>query len=181
MKPLVYSHYTHVMWIAGLGFVASFMFGLYAWYYVDETLLHIIFIFLAATAFTIMVGATIFGCKLLYRAWAVIPEDYRRTSPAKAVGYLFVLGFNLYWIHVAYKGWAEDYLYYLKATNQIDPGLVDQTLFDYHSKIEIAELLLPWNTGISSFLVQMRLMKQMCAAVNREIDLRVMPNKNAED
>lgn len=55
----------------------------------------------------VIVGA-IFGLMLFYRLWAVIPEDIARTTPTKAVWFLFVPFFVLYWIFVAVIGLGED-------------------------------------------------------------------------
>jgi len=45
---------------------------------------------------------------LLYQLWKLIPEDIARTTPGKAVGFLFIPLFNLYWNFVAFKGLGED-------------------------------------------------------------------------
>ena len=39
---------------------------------------------------------------LLYRYWKFLPAEEAETTPAKAVGYLFIPIFNLYWSFVAY-------------------------------------------------------------------------------
>lgn len=44
----------------------------------------------------------------LFRVWDVAQSFSERTTPAKAVGFLFVPLFNLYWVHVAYHGLAQD-------------------------------------------------------------------------
>jgi hypothetical protein len=41
---------------------------------------------------------------LLYRAWRVVQDGQARTTPGKAVGFLFIPYFNLYWIFVALFG-----------------------------------------------------------------------------
>jgi len=38
----------------------------------------------------------------------VIPDAYARTTPGKAVGFLFIPLFNIYWIFVAIMGLADD-------------------------------------------------------------------------
>lgn len=45
----------------------------------------------------------------LYRAWKIVHPAHARTTPGKAVGFLFIPFFNLYWIFEAYRGWAVDY------------------------------------------------------------------------
>ena len=65
--------------------------------------------------FIIIVGvlAAIFSLILLYRYWAVMQPYTKRTTPGKAVGFLFIPIFNLYWLFVAYHGLAKDIDSYL--------------------------------------------------------------------
>lgn len=52
----------------------------------------------------------ILGLIYLYRAWYILqPSRNARTSPGKAVGYLFIPFYNIYWIFVAYAGWSPDW------------------------------------------------------------------------
>ena len=46
---------------------------------------------------------------LLYKIWAIIQIGPVRTTPGKAVGYLFIPYFNLYWIFRVFLGWSRDY------------------------------------------------------------------------
>jgi hypothetical protein len=54
---------------------------------------------------------------LLYKAWACIQDGRARTTPGKAVGFLFIPLFNLYWIFRAIPGFADDYNSYLDRAN----------------------------------------------------------------
>src|SRR4030042_1209335 len=47
--------------------------------------------------------------KLPRRAWAAIQDGHARTTPNRAIGFLFVPLFNLYWVFVALHGFALDY------------------------------------------------------------------------
>lgn len=47
-------------------------------------------------------AALIFKCILLYRCWALVPPERAATTPGKAVGFLFIPFFNLYWNFVAF-------------------------------------------------------------------------------
>lgn len=60
-----------------------------------------------------LVVMVVFACILLYRYWVVIAEYGARTTPGKAVGFLFIPLFNLYWMFVAYHGLAKDIDSYL--------------------------------------------------------------------
>ena len=52
--------------------------------------------------------AGVCGYVLLYKAWQAIQDGQPRTTPGKAVGFLFIPFFNFYWMFIAYWGWAKD-------------------------------------------------------------------------
>ncbi|MBN4066479.1 hypothetical protein JYU14_00135 [Simkania negevensis] len=56
----------------------------------------------------VTVLAVIFAAIFHYRCWAAIPAEHRRTSPAKAVGFLFIPFYNFYWVFVSFRGLAID-------------------------------------------------------------------------
>jgi len=72
----------------------------------DEILIARMFAHLAGTIPGI--GGAVFGCMLLHQLWKLIPEDIARTTPGKAIGFLFIPFYNFYWIFVALKGLGED-------------------------------------------------------------------------
>ncbi len=47
---------------------------------------------------------TAMWCILLYRYWRLIPPERAVTTPGKAVGFLFIPVFNLYWMFVSLVG-----------------------------------------------------------------------------
>lgn len=50
---------------------------------------------------------------VIYRMWAAIQDDHARTDPGRAVGFLFIPFFNIYWAFQALWGFAKDYNSYL--------------------------------------------------------------------
>ncbi len=46
---------------------------------------------------------------LFYKMWAAIQDGQASISPAKAVGFLFIPVFNIYWALLMITGFAEDY------------------------------------------------------------------------
>ena len=46
---------------------------------------------------------------LFYKMWAAIQDDKASISPAKAIGFLFIPVFNIYWALLMLTGFAEDY------------------------------------------------------------------------
>ena len=65
-----------------------------------------------------MIPALVFFCQTLYLSWQAIDDDnFARTTPGRAVGFLFIPFFNLYWIFVAYHGLAQDLNQYISRHN----------------------------------------------------------------
>ena len=58
--------------------------------------------------------ATIFHLMLVYKIWDSIRDGNPRMSPGKAVGFLFIPFFNIYWLFQVYPGFATDYNNYLQ-------------------------------------------------------------------
>jgi len=53
--------------------------------------------------------AVIFCSILHYRCWHALPIEYRATSPERAIGFLFIPFFNLYWAFVSWVKLADGY------------------------------------------------------------------------
>lgn len=58
-------------------------------------------------------GVVIFAV-LVHRMWNIIQDGSPRTTPGKAVGYLFIPFYNLYWIFQSFLGWAKDFNRYIR-------------------------------------------------------------------
>ena len=44
-----------------------------------------------------------------YKMWAAIQDGHARTTPGKAIGFMFIPVFNIYWAFQLACGWAKDY------------------------------------------------------------------------
>lgn len=55
-----------------------------------------------------LIAAVVITYILLYRYWETIQDGYARTTPGKAVGFLFIPFFSWYWIFEAYHGLSKD-------------------------------------------------------------------------
>ncbi len=57
-------------------------------------------------------AAVLYACSiwalLLYKAWAIIQDGNATTTPEKAVGFVFIPFYQLYWIFKAWYGFARD-------------------------------------------------------------------------
>jgi predicted Zn finger-like uncharacterized protein len=62
-----------------------------------------------AAADVFLVCSIIIELSMFYKMWAAIQDDQASISPAKAVGFLFIPVFNIYWVLLMVTGFAEDY------------------------------------------------------------------------
>ena len=76
-----------------------------AYFYRADTLLVGLGLVLSAFSLVHIVVLCIFW----HRAWRSIQDEHCRTTPGKAVGFLFIPVFNLYWAFVMLWGFAKDY------------------------------------------------------------------------
>ena len=56
----------------------------------------------------LLIGAIAFWV-LIYKAWSAIQDNQARTTPGKAVGFLFIPLFNFYWLFVAIGSWGKEF------------------------------------------------------------------------
>jgi hypothetical protein len=66
------------------------------------------FFFLLSLVFTMM---------LHYECWKILPSGYRKTTPEKAVGFLLIPYYNLYWFFISYSCLASGYYRYGQNNN----------------------------------------------------------------
>jgi hypothetical protein len=55
-----------------------------------------------------MTGQAVAFGVMVYRLWAQVQDGQARTTPGKALGYLFIPFYNFYWAFVALPGLAEE-------------------------------------------------------------------------
>ena len=60
---------------------------------------------------------------LLYKMWKAVPATVVRTTPGRAVGFMFIPVFNLYWWFPALAGWARNWNAYAAKSEQALPGI----------------------------------------------------------
>lgn len=127
---------------------------------------------------------TIVGLVLLYKVWAAIQDGHASTTPGKAVGFLFIPFFQLYWVFRAYWGYAKDYNFYIDrhniSTSRLPEGLfLAYCIMPYIYVIAIILLTItmtPWffitTTPISfvltipMFVIGIIIAVKLCDAVN---------------
>jgi hypothetical protein len=57
----------------------------------------------------VMLLSGVFFCINLYRAWACVQSGGVQVTPGKAIGFMFIPFFNLYWVFVAINGLPKDW------------------------------------------------------------------------
>jgi len=75
-----------------------------------------------------MLYGGIFMVVLWYKSWAAIQDGHARTTPGKAIGFLFIPFFDFYWIFQAVWGLAKDFNAYLQR-NSIPAARLPEGLF----------------------------------------------------
>ncbi len=131
-------------------------------------------------AYVPLLYSTIVGMVLIYKMWAAIQEGPARTTPGKAVGFLFIPLFNIYWMFQAYWGWTVDYNK-LVAEKQLDAPRVPEgvalmlCIFSLCSMVPFVGILL----ALASLVLAIVFLNSAINGVNRLAALS--PTVPAED
>lgn len=80
-------------------------------------------IFSILAAFQFLIIYPIFQFLLLFKMWTVIQDEHARTTPAKAIGFLFIPFFGIYWLFNVWGGFPTDYNKYIERHNISAPPL----------------------------------------------------------
>ena len=111
--------------------------------------------------------STVIMCILVYKMWKAIQDGHARTSPGKAIGFLFIPFFNLYWIFQAFWGFSVDYNAFIErhsiAANKLPAGLfLTYAILSVVSAVPYLGIL----PGMAAFVIFMILVVMICNAVN---------------
>ena len=94
----------------------------------DKLALIILVTIMIFLGLALMIYGIVVYCILLYKSWQQIQDGQARTTPGKAVGFQFIPLFNLYWIFIAYWGFAVDYNKYIQY-KELEVSPLNQLLF----------------------------------------------------
>lgn len=99
---------------------------------------------------------------ILYRHWQLIQDGYARTTPGKAVGFLFIPFFNLYWIFEAFPGLVRDTNAYVQR-HGLSVKMQDAGLATAYCILTLLCLIpyLNFVTGVALLVVQIILAKNL--------------------
>ncbi len=112
----------------------------------------------------LMLCSSIFFLMNLYRAWACLQPGGAQTTPGKAVGFMFIPFFNIYWVFVAINGLPKDWNRVVASYKDLQnaPRLSETTFLLYCIGIFFAPLL----------VMIFPMMSQLCKGINFFADRR---------
>jgi hypothetical protein len=115
-----------------------------------------------------VVFAAVMWLVLLHKGWRVIQDESARTTPGRAVGFLFIPFFNFYWIFQAVWGWAQDYNTYVEARGYSIPRM-PEGLGLAISILAVVSIIPGIGTliGLANFVLIILFMNKMVDGVNR--------------
>ena len=128
-------------------------------------------------------GALIYRLIIVYRSWLILQPGNPTSTPGKAVGFLFIPFFNLYWMFIAYWKWSVDYTRItsqypgLQAAPKVSSGLfLTGCILFIVSNVPIISIF----AAPVSLIIELIMAKQTCNAVNFMASLRVTPLSNSQ-
>ena len=115
-------------------------------------------------AMPLFITAGVLQMIYLHRGWSLLKGLNRvRTTPGRAVGLLFVPLFNLYWMFVAWYGWAQEYNRYVDATGRGASERVSEGWFLAHCILMVSGIGL-----IATPVTSLVTTHQLCRSINSE-------------
>ncbi len=96
---------------------------------------------------------------MVYKMWKSLQGGQARMTPGKAVGFLFIPFFNVYWLFQVYPGFATDYNRTLQQKNVAAPPLSNGLMVAMAVFVLVAVPIVNW-------VVQTIAISKICNAVN---------------
>ncbi len=104
---------------------------------------------------------------LYYKMWASIQDGCARTTPGKAVGFMFIPFFNIYWMFQAIWGFSKDYNAFLQR-HSIQAKPLSENLFLWACIVPLLGMvpLVGWLSSIASIVLYIMVIIAACDAIN---------------
>lgn len=118
-------------------------------------------------AIACLLASSIILFVLYYKMWAAIQDGCARTTPGKAIGFMFIPLFNIYWMFQVIWGYSKDYNEYVRRYS-IPSKPLPEGLF-------LAGCILPllgWIPfvgsliGIANFVIFIIIVNSICNSIN---------------
>ena len=124
-------------------------------------------IFLLLVGLVVLVYGAIMWLRLVYKSWKAVQDGHARTTPGKAVGFLFIPFYNFYWIFQAFWGFAKDCNKYIERHNSPAPKL-PEGLFLAFSILSLVGGIpyVGWLAQIPNFVILIIMVIMICDTVN---------------
>jgi len=122
---------------------------------------------LIGLAFVPLIFSIVVMAMFLHRMWASIQDGQARMSPGKAVGFMFIPLFNIYWLFQVIYGFAQDYNKYIARRSVSVPRLNEQLFLFY--PLSVLACIVPFVNllaGPASIVLMVIVVVQTCDAVN---------------
>jgi len=116
----------------------------------------------------IYIMAVVIGSIYIYRMWYMIQGPFARTNPGKAVGFLFIPLYSLYWIFVAFYGWAQDYNQFTQGYNMHNAPRMPEGLFLAMCILSVCSIIPMVGTiaSVASVILCLVGFNYICKAIN---------------
>jgi len=105
---------------------------------------------------------------LWYKAWQSVQDGHVRTTPCRAVGFMFIPFFNLYWQFRAIWGFARDYNAFV-VRHRISAPDLNEGLFLAFCILSVASFLIGWVPFVG-YVIVLALMVLIVIILNAVVD-----------
>ena len=123
-------------------------------------------------AFLALLYAVFIISLFVYRMWTLIEGQGARTTPGKAVGFLFIPFFNLYWVFQAFWGFAKDYNQYLQNESPEAPQLQENIFLAVSIMLAISPLFFfTFELVIAYLVISFFMFAYMAASVASSVNM----------
>ena len=108
--------------------------------------------------------------RMIYKVWAALPANHARTTPGRALGFMFVPFYNFYWVWNAYVGFAKDFKSYVKQADPVTPPQPDGfyiafCIFHFYLSI-LMSFITPYILILDFFILTPIMVGIMAGAIN---------------
>ena len=107
-------------------------------------------------------------CVFVHNYWASIQDRHARTSPCRALGFLFIPFFHYYWIFQAVWGFAVDFNKYIARNNVSTAQRLPEGLFLAYCILYVVSFIpyVGWAAILPYYVIGAILVNKICDAVN---------------
>ncbi len=155
------------LWSVGLGYLGgTFFLALGLNIYFDGLEIGLTYIIMSIL---LILYSVVVNMVFLYKIWEAIQDGNVQISPGKAVGFMFIPFFNLYWIFPAYWGFAKELNKYIKRKGlKLTP--ISEGLFLAYAIFSLCTLLISY-LGIVTMILNLCIINAACNRINELADM----------